>query len=204
MDIPWIGYYHYEGEKIFREFNDYLTWYESRSDSVCHRTSDKVGIFFPRSLLVKKDVDLIHLLIGQLEKRNIFPVPVFAQKRDYGGEGCPDAEAGIRLLKGVDLIINCESSFLLQIPIGEETGSTILEELDVPIIQTIYSRSRTEEEWRKSPQGVHPSSQVYWVAQPEFNGTIEPIIASAPLTAAIRPRNPRPTQTNTTTPITRF
>ncbi|OEU51589.1 MAG: hypothetical protein BA861_04870, partial [Desulfobacterales bacterium S3730MH5] len=74
---------------------------------------------------------------------------------------------------------NCESSFLLQIPIGEETGSTILEELDVPIIQTIYSRSRTEEEWRKSPQGVHPSSQVYWVAQPEFNGTIEPIIASA-------------------------
>ena len=179
MNIPWIGYYHYEGERIFREFNDYLIWYADRSDSISHQSSDKVGIFFPRNLLIKKDIDLIHLLIRKLEERKIFPVPVFAQRKEYGGQDCPDAEVGIRLLKGVDLIINCESSFLLQIPIGEETGSTILEELNVPIIQTIYSGSRTEEEWKKSPQGIHPSSQVYWVAQPEFNGTIEPIVASA-------------------------
>ena len=179
MDIPWIGYYHYKDKRIFREFDDYRIWHESRSDSISYQSSDKVGIFFPRSLLIKKDIDLIHLLIKKLEERKIFPVPVFAQKKEYGGEGCPDAEAGISLLKGVDLIINCESSFLLQIPVGEETGSSILDELDVPIIQTIYSSSRTEEEWRKSPQGVHPSSQVYWVAQPEFNGTIEPVVASA-------------------------
>ena len=179
MDIPWIGYYHYEGERIFREFNDYRIWYENRSDSISYHSSDKVGIFFPRSLLIKKNIDLIHLVIRELEKRNIFPVPVFAQKKDYGGQGCPDAEAGISLLKGVDFIINFESSFLLQTPIGEETGSTILEELDVPIIQTVYSSSRTEKEWGKSPQGIHPSNQIYWVAQPEFNGTIEPIIISA-------------------------
>jgi cobaltochelatase CobN len=179
VDIPWIGYYHYEGERIFREFNDYRIWYESRTDSTNYESSDKVGIFFPRNLLVKKDIDLIHLVIRELEKRKIFPVPVFAQKKEYGGQGCPDAEVGISLLKGVDLIINCESSFLLQLPIGEETGATILEELDVPIIQTIYSSSRTEKEWQKSPQGIHPSSQVYWVAQPEFNGTVEPVIISA-------------------------
>nr|MDA3833135.1 cobaltochelatase subunit CobN [Spirochaetales bacterium] len=179
MEIPWIGFYHCEGERIFREFNDYRIWYENRSDSISFQSSDKVGIFFPRSLLIKKDIDLIHLVIRELEKRNIFPVPVFAQKKDYGGQGCPDAEAGISLLKGVDLVINFESSFLLQTPIGEETGSTILEELDVPIIQTVYSSSRTEKEWENSPQGIHPSNQIYWVAQPEFNGTIEPIVVSA-------------------------
>ena len=179
MEIPWIGYYHYDGERIFGDFNEYRAWHESRSDSTGCQSLDKVGIFFPRSLLIKKDVDLIHLLIGQLEKQRIFPVPVFAQKRDYGGEGCPGAEAGISLLKGVDLVINCESSFLIQTPIGGETGPTILEELDVPIIQTIYSGSKTEEEWRKDPRGVHPMSQVYWVAQPEFNGTVEPVIISA-------------------------
>ncbi|MBE9571651.1 MAG: cobaltochelatase subunit CobN, partial [Proteobacteria bacterium] len=178
-DIPWIGYYHFEGERIFREFNDYRIWYGSRSDSISYQSSDKVGIFFPRNLLIKRDIHLIHLLIRELEKRKIFPVPVFAQKKDYGGLGCPDAEVGIELLKGVDLVINCESSFLLQIPITGETGSTILEELDVPIIQTVYSGSRMEEEWRKNPQGIHPSSQVYWVAQPEFNGTIEPVIICA-------------------------
>ncbi len=179
MDMPWIGYYHYEGERIFQEFNDYREWYEKRFDSISYQSSDKVGIFFPRNLLIKKNIHLIHLLIQELEKRKIFPVPVFAQKKDYGGQGCPDAEVGIELLKGVDLVINCESSFLLQIPIAGETGSTILEELDVPIIQTVYSGSRTEEEWRGNPQGIHPSSQVYWVAQPEFNGTIEPVIICA-------------------------
>jgi len=169
MDIPWIGFYHYEDERIFHRFDEYHEWYESRSDSIRLQSSDKVGIFFPRGLLIKKDIDLIDSLIKGLEKRNIFPFPVFAQKKEYGGQDCPDAKAGLELLKGVDLIINCESSFLLQIPVGEETGSTILEELDVPIIQTIYSSSRTEKEWQKSPQGIHPSSQVYWVAQPEFN-----------------------------------
>ncbi len=179
MNLPWIGYYHYEDEKIFPEINEYHKWYKQRTGAPDYQSSDKVGIFFPRSLLVKKDTDLINLLIRNLEKRGIFPVPVFAQKKDYGGEGCPDAETGISLLKGVDLVINCESSFLLPIPIGEEAGSTILEELDVPIIQSVYSSSWTEEEWRKSPQGLHPSNQIYWVAQPEFNGTIEPVIISA-------------------------
>jgi len=179
MNIPWVGYYHCEGERIFREFNEYRIWYENRSDSVIYQSSDKIGIFFPRTLFIKKNMDLIDLLIGELENRKIFPVPVFAQKKEYGGPDCPDSEAGLELLKGVDLIINCESSYLLQAPIGQEAGATILEELDVPIIQTVYSSSRTEEEWKKSPQGIHPSGQVYWVAQPEFNGTIEPIIVSA-------------------------
>jgi len=179
MNIPWIGYYHYESERYFKEFNNYQIWYESQSDSISYQASNKVGIFFPRSLLIKKDMDLINLLIKELEKRKIFPVPVFAQKTEYGGPGCPDAEASIELLKGADLIINCESSFLLQTPIRKEIGSTILEELGVPIIQAIHSSARTEEEWRKSPQGMHPSNQIYWVAQPEFNGVIEPVIISA-------------------------
>jgi cobaltochelatase CobN len=179
MDIPWIGYYHYEGERYFKEFNGYQIWYESRSNALSYESSDKIGIFFPRNLLIKKDMDLINLLIKESEKRKIFPVPVFAQKTEYGGPGCPGAEAGLELLKGVDLIINCESSFLLQTPISEEIESTILEELDVPIIQAIHSSARTEEEWQKSPQGMHPSNQIYWVAQPEFNGAIEPVIISA-------------------------
>ena len=119
MNLPWIGYYHYEDEKIFPQINEYYQWYKQRTGAPDYQSSDKVGIFFPRSLLVKKDTDLINLLIRNLEKRGIFPVPVFAQKKDYGGQDCPDTEAGISLLKGVDLVINCESSFLLPTPIGE-------------------------------------------------------------------------------------
>ena len=81
MEIPWIGYYHPESESVFQELVDYVRWYESRPDSLMYEDVDKVGIFFPRMLLVKKDLDLINLLIRELGKRKILPVPVFAQKK---------------------------------------------------------------------------------------------------------------------------
>ena len=179
MQISWNGYYHYGSEAIFETLEAYLEWYRGRSESIDYEASQKVGIFFPRSLFVKKDLDLIDLLIGGLEKRGIFPMAVFAQKKEYGGPDCPDPETNLELLKGVDLIINCEASFLLQMPEGEEIHPTILETLDVPVIQAVHSSARTEEEWKKDPQGINPFNQVYWVAQPEFNGVIEPVVISA-------------------------
>lgn len=184
MEIPWNGFYHYGAQAVFGTFEAYLEWYQDRnepirSDSIAYEASQKVGVFFPRSLLVKRYLDLIDCLIAGLENRGIFPVPVFAQKKEYGGPDCPDPEINLALLKGVDLIINCEAAFLLQMPDGEETRSTILETLDVPVIQAVHSSSRTEAEWKKDPQGLHPSNQIYRVAQPEFNGCIEPVVVSA-------------------------
>ncbi|MFH1243193.1 MAG: cobaltochelatase subunit CobN, partial [Pseudomonadota bacterium] len=184
MQIPWNGFYHDGAHAIFETLEAYLEWYRGRggsikSGSIAYEASEKVGIFFPRSLLVKKDLDLINHLIAGLEKRGIFPVPVFAQKKEYGGPDCPDPETHLGLLKGVDLIINCEASFLLQMPAGEETRPTILETLGVPVIQAVHSSAKTKEEWEKDPQGINPSNQIYWVAQPEFNGTVEPVVISA-------------------------
>jgi len=161
VDKPWFGYYYRTQERKST------------------RAQEKVGIFFPRSLLIKNDLELIDLLIKKLEEKNILPVAVFAQKKEYGGKDCPGLEAGLKLLKGVDLIINCESSFLIQHAIGKENEETILDKIGVPIIQTVYSSSRTEKEWEESPQGISPTNQIYWVAHPEFNGAIEPIVVAA-------------------------
>ena len=179
MGIPWNGFYHYGAQAIFERSEAYLEWYRGRRGSIDYEASQKVGIFFPRSLLVKKDLDLIDHLIAGLEERAVFPVPLFAQKREYGGPDCPDPETNLELLRGVDLIINCEAAFLLQSPEGEETRPTILESLDVPVIQAVHSSARTRDEWEKDPQGIHPSNQIYWVAQPEFNGVVEPVVISA-------------------------
>ena len=155
MQIPWNGFYHDGAHAIFETLEAYLEWYRGRggsikSGSIAYEASEKVGIFFPRSLLVKKDLDLINHLIAGLEKRGIFPVPVFAQKKEYGGPDCPDPETHLGLLKGVDLIINCEASFLLQMPAGEETRPTILETLGVPVIQAVHSSAKTKEKWEKA------------------------------------------------------
>ena len=184
MQIPWNGFYHYGSEAIFETLGAYLEWYRGRGGSIRrvsinYEASQKVGIFFPRSLLVKRDLDLIERLIAGLEERAIFPVPVFAQKREYGGPDCPDPETNLEPLKGVDLIINCEASFLFQMSEGEEDRHTILETLEVPVIQAVHSSARTRDEWEKDPQGIHPSNQIYWVAQPEFNGVVEPVVISA-------------------------
>lgn len=191
MSIPWIGYYHFKGEAIFAGFDQYRTWYKDLDGPVKYASSSKVGIFFPRSLLVKKNMELIRLLIIGLEKRGIFPVPVFTQRREYGGPDCPGPEAGLALLRGVDLIINCESSFLLPVPKGAEAPSTILEELGVPVIQTVHSSGKTREEWEKDPRGMDPAGQIYWIDQPEFSGTIEPVLISARGMGGEDPYGPR-------------
>ncbi|MEW6556074.1 MAG: cobaltochelatase subunit CobN [Elusimicrobiota bacterium] len=167
QQIPWSGYYHPKSGVTIRK-----PWLTDNGQQL----SGKVGIFFSRSLLIKKDLNLVNSLIKKLEKRKIFPVAVFAQKKEYGGPGCPGLEPGLKLLKGVDLIINLESSFLIQKSVENE--KTIIEEINVPIIQTIYSSSRTEKEWEENPQGISPTNQIYWVAQPEYNGVIEPILTS--------------------------
>lgn len=178
MQLPWKGCYHHGAQALFETLEAYLQWYAGRNEVVDYETTQKVGIYFPRSLLVKKDLELIDRLIRGLEERGLCPVPVFAQKKEYGGPKCPDPEVSLSLLRGVDLIINCEAAFLIPMPARQEKCPTILEDLDVPVIQTIHSSARTEAEWEKDPQGIHPSNQIYWVAQPEFNGCVEPVVIS--------------------------
>ncbi|OIN96200.1 hypothetical protein AUJ66_07125 [Candidatus Desantisbacteria bacterium CG1_02_38_46] len=176
---PWIGFYHPGCNSVFQQKADYVRWYEKQQPHLKYCASKKVGIFFSRSQWIKKDMRLVNLLLEELEKRKIFPVAVFAQAREYGGPGCPGLEPGLKLLKGVDFIINLQSSFLVQSAIGKESLPGILEDIGVPIMQAVHESSRTETEWKENPQGLSPSVQIYWVAQPEFNGLIEPILVSA-------------------------
>lgn len=155
--IPWSGYY-------------YKTQWEKDK-----KIKGKVGIFLPRSLIIKDDLELVDLLINKLEERDIKVIAVFAQRKEFGGPGCPGLKPGWELLKGVDLIVNLQPFSLVEGSIDKED---ILKKINVPIIQTIYSSSQTEKEWRESPQGIGPTTQISWVAQPEYNGAIEPILIS--------------------------
>ncbi|MCK9275008.1 MAG: cobaltochelatase subunit CobN [Syntrophales bacterium] len=179
-EFPWIGLYHNSSDRVFCDIDEYRAWHEAH---ICRRGDSGykgiVGIFFPHSLLVKKDLKLIDSLIGALEERMILPVPLFAKRKEYAGPDVPDAAEALAGFRGVDLIINCESSFLLQKDPEKAANGTILETLNVPVVQTVYSSGRTEEEWRSHPQGIQASGQIYWVAQPEFNGVIEPVVTSA-------------------------
>jgi cobaltochelatase CobN len=158
----------------------HLPWFGiHRETAGASAQSPKVGLFFPRSLKVKGDLALVDIMSVLLEGKGVGVKAVFAQKKEYGGPDCPGLAAGLSLLRGVDLVINMDSAVLLESASRSENAPTLLEELGVPVVQTVYSSSRTEKEWRESPQGLSPSNQVYWVAQPEFNGLIEPVVVAA-------------------------
>lgn len=156
--LPWSG--------VYRES-------EARADAL-----GTVGLFLPYSLVVKGDTALADMLFDRLVSRGAGVKAVFAQKKEYGGADCPGLRAGLERLQGVDLVINLDSAVLVE-GASKAGAPTPLESLGVPVLQAVHSSSRTEKEWRDSPQGLSASNQVYWVVQPEFNGIVEPVVASA-------------------------
>ncbi len=153
--------------------------YKNQVENTRCKTRHHVGIFFSRSQVFKNNLCGIDALIRELEKNRIIPVPVFSQQKEHASTDCPGYNVDIKQLKDCDAIINCVSSFLFQTDMMADTSRTVLDLIDVPIFQAVTSSGRSEEEWRKSLQGLTAMNQVYSVAQPEFNGTIEPVVLFA-------------------------
>lgn len=174
------GFYHPKCGVSKKDMADYLSWY--RKDILKDKANKKrfiAGIFFSRHHIERGYVKGINALIRELEQNDIIPVPVFSQQKEHAGVQCPGYNVDLQQFREVDVIINCVSSFLFQTDITADNHRTILDLLDSPVFQAVSSSGRTEKEWRESAQGLTPMNQVYSVAQPEFNGTIEPTVVFA-------------------------
>lgn len=171
--LPWQGYYHPDAEDIFETFNDYLSWYKQRD--VASDFSGKIGILFRRHQWINNNLETVNVLIREVEEREMLPVPVFGDKEGDSRFGWEGINKALELLEGVDILINLQSSFLVPRKIEADNDSPFAC-FDVPVIQTISSISKSVKEWEDDPQGIDPQSQIYYVAQPEFDGAVEPII----------------------------
>lgn len=179
-NVPHTGFYHPDSQVTFGNMSDYKDWYEkNKLKGKDVKKRHRAGIFFSRNQIVKNNLCGINALINELEKYNIIPVPVFSQQKEYATIDCPGYNEDLNLLKNTDVVINCVSSFLFQTDMTADSIRTVLDLIDVPVFQAVSSSGRSEEEWRKSPQGLTAMNQVYSVAQPEFNGTIEPTVLFA-------------------------
>jgi cobaltochelatase CobN len=178
--MPCTGFYHPESKVIHYDFQSYIQWYkENNPDKSGIDSLPRAGIFFSRHNVIRKNLSGIDALISQLEINEIIPVPVFSQQKEHGGGDCQGFNVDLEQLQGVDVIINCVSSFLFQADMTADNNRTVLDLIDVPVFQAISSTGRTKNEWLESPQGITSANQIYWVAQPEFNGTIEPTVVFA-------------------------
>ncbi|MFH1666839.1 MAG: cobaltochelatase subunit CobN [Elusimicrobiota bacterium] len=180
QNLSFTGFYHPDSKVIHEDIAGYMDWYEkNKLKGPGNKNRHKAGIFFSRQQVLKNNLCGIDALIYELEKHNIIPVPVFSQQKEHSGIDCPGYNVDLNQLKNTDVIINCVSSFLFQTEMTADDNRTVLDLIDAPIFQAIYSSGRSEAEWRSSPQGITAMNQIYRIAQPEFNGTIEPTVIFA-------------------------
>ena len=126
-----------------------------------------VAILFYRSHYLAGNTLPIDVLSISLLQQNIQPLPIYVAS-------LKDAEVQKELLNianknSVSVVLNTTSFALAKI--GDESAIKLWRDLDLPVLQTIFSSS-TQEQWRDSLMGLTPRDVAMNVALPEIDGRI--------------------------------
>ncbi len=161
--VLWQGIYHPD-LGVYEKKEDYIADYKKRG------LNPSVGILFYRSHWLDGNCLVVDSLIKELESRNIGVLPVFSYGFGDKSRGIPGNLEALEKLKDCKLLINLHSFFLLP----QRTFP-----LSTPVLQGVKEYYKTEDEWREDPQGIGPLAQVINIAQPEYDGMIEPVLVGA-------------------------
>ncbi|MBC7325992.1 MAG: cobaltochelatase subunit CobN, partial [Moorella sp. (in: Bacteria)] len=176
-ELPWAGIYHPRARRCFTRLDDYLAWYGERQPLM--------GLLFPRIFWVEENLAGYDATIQEVERRGAGVIPVFSDgwfgqvKNDdvilqfFFRDGKPAIEALVAY-----------SAFFLKtrremVALNQEPSDDVLRELNVPVLKTIQAARQTEEQWREDPQGLNLPQVIVSITLPEFDGLIEPLLASA-------------------------
>ncbi|GAB6182397.1 hypothetical protein JCM13991_01380 [Thermodesulfovibrio hydrogeniphilus] len=188
-EIPWEGLYHPDAEKIFKDIDEYLSWYEKRGKR-CASAGACVGILFSRHYWINGNKDVEDLLIRKLEEKGINVISGFAysvKDNALGTKGSgevilewfidKDGKPRIdALIKLISFFIGTSREKRMDNTDVASEGVEILKKLNVPVFSPINSYYKTIKEWEKEELNL----DIGWsISLPEFEGVIEPIIISA-------------------------
>lgn len=163
--IPEVGIYHPKAPKFFQSLSEYKRWYHAGNGN--SNSQNWIGITFYGAYLAKAQSEMIDQLILRLEQEGFGVVPVF---------GPEEMVLKIFLEAQVDLVL----SFTLKFSSALKAEiKTLIEQLDVPVLNVINLYSGTIQEWRASEVGVGPFELAYAVANPEVSGLVEPTVLAA-------------------------
>lgn len=173
------GIYHPRAMDTFDNTEQYIAWFDKLCFPVAGRTP--VGIICYHGQIGEKNCADVDAVIEGLENNGFLPVCVFS-------EGVADSAVPIRkryswlqyfkdLKDKPGLLLNMFGGRFLSTP----EDASVLEELNIPVIQLMRLWSQTEQEWRDDFGGMGAGSQsmVFSLAQPEMSGVIDPSLVSA-------------------------
>ncbi|KAF3997050.1 cobaltochelatase subunit CobN [Glaciimonas immobilis] len=144
------------------------------------RERPSVGIVFYRAHWLSGNTRFIDAMIDALEQRGMNVLPVFTSSLRTGADAGNKLPTGLRYFSHdnvtvIDVLINTTAFAMGEITPGGPTPAgwsvSVLEELNVPVLQAITS-GMTQEQWRQSARGMNPLDAAMNVVLPEFDGRI--------------------------------
>ncbi|MCF6291473.1 MAG: cobaltochelatase subunit CobN [Desulfobacterales bacterium] len=162
---PQIGIYHPGAGKIFNDVAGYQEWQQGRKDY--DGKKPRIGLLFYSSSLTEGRQQPINAIIARLEEEGFNVLPCFGKDQQTIERFLLDQNGRAR----VDLVLAFSLKFYSALT--PELG-TLLDKLDVPIINGISLYKDTLAEWRASPVGIAGNEVAWSIATPEISGLIEP------------------------------
>ena len=180
---PDMGIWHPLAPKMFEDVQEYLDWFNSRSDisdDLKDPLAPCVGLVLQRTHLVTQDDAHYVAMVQELECMGARVIPVFAGGLDFSKPVDAYFWQESKQQAIVDVVVSLTGFALVGGPARQDHPKAIesLKRLNRPYMVSLPLVFQTTEEWEESELGLHPVQVALQIAIPELDGAIEPIIAS--------------------------
>jgi len=164
--FPEAGVYHPDHPgRVFAELKDYLAW---RPMNLANRPP-VIGVLFHQAHLGAELTGFLDETVRRIEKTGAVALAIYAPAMTNGDITRLASVDGVPIL---DVLINT------QIVLNPEGRKAEFERLGIPIIQAMPYRKGEQADWEQDPIGVTPMDVPFYLAQPEYAGIVDPLVAA--------------------------
>jgi len=173
------GVYHPDAASFFTSTSAYFQWRQERKAPF--RNQPLVGLLCYYSQIAEDNCAEIDAVIRCLEKNDLIPLCVASEGLADSSLPLAQRYTWLPFFQEADprpaALLNLQAGRLLSRP----EDLSILETLNVPVVQLIRLHHQSPEEWRADSGGLGAGAQsmVYALSQPEMAGVIEPTAVAA-------------------------
>ncbi|HEY0836041.1 MAG TPA: cobaltochelatase subunit CobN [Azospirillum sp.] len=166
QEFPEAGIYHPDHPgRVFAELKDYLAW---RAPDPAARPPI-IGILFHQAHLGAELTGFLDETVRRIEATGALALAIYAPAMTNGDITRLASVDGAPIL---DVLINT------QIVLNPEGRKAEFERLGVPVIQAMPYRKGEQADWEQDTIGVTPMDVPFYLAQPEYAGIVDPLVAA--------------------------
>jgi magnesium chelatase subunit H len=174
---PATGIYHPQAGSLFRSFEAYRKWYETRRGAPRLDPAHTIGLLLMRPNIVSRATQHYDTLIAMLEAEGLPAIPAistFMDNRSAAAEFFRDSQGTSR----VSQIVSLTGFSFVGGPAMNDSKAAVefLSSLGRPLRSAVSLEVQPLEHWNESGVGLNPVQSAMQVAIPEVDGATEPFV----------------------------